>query len=150
MLSYFKILADVSFRIGALKKIKFQLFSKIFFSPNLMFHKPSQVQHKIWARLDLSFWRLLDTNRQTNKHTPTLLEDKNIFSPRTKKNGRLKVFDLKGVLEVSEVTIQVINLKIKKENYCLKRMWAAKNYNVKLVISEVYAFLVLQCTVSGR
>ena len=25
-----------------------------------------------------------------------------------------------------------------------------KNYNVKIVISEVYAFFVLQCTVSGR
>ena len=25
-----------------------------------------------------------------------------------------------------------------------------KNYNVKLVISEMFAFIVLQCTVSGR
>ena len=32
----------------------------------------------------------------------------------------------------------------------LKTWLLAKNYNVKKVISEVYAFLVLQCTVSGR
>jgi len=28
--------------------------------------------------------------------------------------------------------------------------YTPKKYNVKIVISEVYAFLVLQCTVSGR
>ena len=31
---------------------------------------------------------------------------------------------------------------------CKQRYWLSKNYNVKIIISEVYASFVLQCTVS--
>ena len=40
----------------------------------LIIHKPflekREVTHKIWARSVQLFWRLLDTNKQTPRHTP--------------------------------------------------------------------------------
>ena len=51
---------------------------------NFMLHKPylrpHEVPQKIWARSVQPFWRLLDTNKQTDKQTdkPNLYIDENI------------------------------------------------------------------------
>ena len=56
--------------------VDFQNLMKIEFCWRLIFevviiHKPShgscEIPHKIWARLDQSIWRLLNTNRRTDK-----------------------------------------------------------------------------------
>ena len=53
------------FKLLINKKLKTQIFQI------LIIHKPSlgsrEVPHKIWARSVQPFWRLFDTNKQTNK-----------------------------------------------------------------------------------
>ena len=58
--------------------VDFKTFSKIEFCwrqifENSIIHKPSlgprEVPHKIWARSVLPFWRLLETNKQTDKQS---------------------------------------------------------------------------------
>ena len=62
--------------------VRYKIFFKVpgfhnTFSRNfliLITHKPSmesgEVPHKIWARSVQPFWRLLDTNKQTDRHPP--------------------------------------------------------------------------------